>query len=645
MSSRARLLLHPNPTLGEENHPLKEENLKKEIFKFKYERRPVKITVREQGSGGVTDRYAGLSNVFVLEGELLIPSSEAYEPKTLFCFMHPAASMAMLPYPISLARAGLHVLMCQSRYTNDSALVMEKCIKDLATYISYAKTKLGYEKIVLVGWSGGGSLSVFYQSQATLPSTQRVTFPIDLSNVELPKANALIVIAAHASRARILTECLDPSIYMFRRGDNVEMDAKLQHLNLYGPKAPQPPYTTSYLQEFRKEQIARSLRITKWCRKQVKNGNPGACFLLDGTMADPRWLDFTCDANDRPDERICYLGDPEVANDMPTGLARFSSALSWLSQFSYHDTNADAVRHMKNINDISVVVIENGADNGCPVPHPTDVFNACASNDKSYKRINGARHYYDGQTDKLLESVQFVLNWLRERDLINIAPSSSSSSHHVHEHEKIKQFRENYDGSNSMKITGINHLALVSSDMERTCKFYGEVLGLRLTKTLDVGTDGSQHFFFDLAPPRDNNSNNISLQTSLAFFWFPDAKPRNPTVSSPSIYNMKNGLGFQTAMGSMNHVAFNVHKKDILEYRKRIRKSGMSPYVSPMLYHADGVEGGFVFDAKDDRISWRSFYFFGPDGEYLELTSQEKEYGKDVAENNVIHLPRHALWR
>ena len=77
---------------------------------------------------------------------------------------------------------------------------------------------------------------------------------------------------------------------------------------------------------------------------------------------------------------------------------------------------------------------------------------------------------------------------------------------------------------------------------------------------------------------------------------------------------MKNGLGFQTAMGSMNHVAFNVHKKDILEYRKRIRKSGMSPYVSPMLYHADGVEGGFVFDAKDDRISWRSFYFFGPDG-------------------------------
>ena len=128
--------------------------------------------MREKGSGGLTDRYAGIAGVFVLEGELLVPSSEDQKRKTLFCFMHPAASMAMLPYPISLARSGLHVLMCQSRYTNDSSLIMEKCVKDLATYISYAKRELGYKRIVLVGWSGGGSLSIFYQSQAT-PTTQR----------------------------------------------------------------------------------------------------------------------------------------------------------------------------------------------------------------------------------------------------------------------------------------------------------------------------------------------------------------------------------------------------------------------------------------------------------------------------------------
>ena len=173
---------------------------------------------------------------------------------------------------------------------------------------------------------------------------------------------------------------------------------------------------------------------------------------------------------------------------MPTGLCRFSSALSFLSQFSYHDSNANAVRHMKNINDISCVVIENGADNGCPATHPREVFNACASNDKTYKRIDGARHYYDGQTDKLLESIQFLLQWLRERELINVAarPLLSTISH-AEEQIALNSIRKEYNGSNGMKIRGINHLALVSSDMERTCKFYCGVLGMRLSKTLRCG--------------------------------------------------------------------------------------------------------------------------------------------------------------
>ena len=91
-----------------------------------------------------------------------------------------------------------------------------------------------------------------------------------------------------------------------------------------------------------------------------------------------------------------------------------------------------------------------------------------------------------------------------------------------------------------------------------------------------MGNDGSQHFFFDIS---DNHEGGPSTTpSSLAFFWFPNAKPRNPTVSSPSIYNLLHGKGFQTAVGSMNHVAFNVDKRDIEGYRKRIKKSKMSPY-------------------------------------------------------------------
>ena len=95
----------------------------------------------------------------------------------------------------------------------------------------------------------------------------------------------------------------------------------------------------------------------------------------------------------------------------------------------------------------------------------------------------------------------------------------------------------------------------------------------------------------------------------------------------------------------MNHVAFNVDKRDIEGYRNRIKKSKMSPYVSPILYHADNSPSGYVSNPNDDRISWRSFYFFGPDGEYLELTSQERVYGQGDVKKNVLHLPRKALWR
>ena len=45
---------------------------------------------------------------------------------------------------------------------------MEKVVEDLGKVISDAKTRLGYSKVVLAGWSGGGSLSLYYQQQAPL---------------------------------------------------------------------------------------------------------------------------------------------------------------------------------------------------------------------------------------------------------------------------------------------------------------------------------------------------------------------------------------------------------------------------------------------------------------------------------------------
>ena len=148
---------------------------------------------------------------------MLIPSATSTEcASTVLVFMHPSAIMNLLPMPRALAKAGCHVLTCASRYpNNDTGLMMEKVVKDLGSVVAHCKDVLEYDRVVLAGWSGGGSLSAFYQSQAESPS---VTTPIALTDANLPPAEGLLLMAAHSSRAKILTEWLDPSIWLLRRG-------------------------------------------------------------------------------------------------------------------------------------------------------------------------------------------------------------------------------------------------------------------------------------------------------------------------------------------------------------------------------------------------------------------------------------------
>ena len=48
------------------------------------------------------------------------------------------------------------------------------------------------------------------------------------------------------------------------------------------------------------------------------------------------------------------------------------------------------------------------------------------------------------------------------------------------------------------EIRGVNHLALVCKDMKRTVDFYSGILGMPLTKTIDLPNGMGQHFFLTL---------------------------------------------------------------------------------------------------------------------------------------------------
>ncbi len=385
---------------------------------YDVERLPIYLAYQEKSS--FKETYGGAMDQVVVEGQHLKPKDSPH--KTVLIFMHPTGVMNLLPMPNALARAGIPVLTCGSRYPhNDSGLIMEKVILDLGAYVRYAKEKLGYETVVLAGWSGGGSLSMFYQSQAEQPDITETPAgdPVDVVGSNLVPADAVLQLAAHVSRAITLTEWLDPSIL-----DELDPSKRDPELDLYNPENPnQAPYSEDYLARFRAAQIARSEKISAWVHNRLDDlkakglPNDEHAFVVHGTMADPRWLDLSIDANDRKGPNWCYMGDPRVVNMMPAGLARFTSLRAWLSQWSYRESRADGPKCAGKIS-VPVLVVENSADDACTPSHARRIMEGIGHDNKEFHRVEGATHYYLGQPEKMAEAVSITVEWLGKQGFL-----------------------------------------------------------------------------------------------------------------------------------------------------------------------------------------------------------------------------------
>jgi catechol 2,3-dioxygenase-like lactoylglutathione lyase family enzyme len=175
------------------------------------------------------------------------------------------------------------------------------------------------------------------------------------------------------------------------------------------------------------------------------------------------------------------------------------------------------------------------------------------------------------------------------------------------------------DNANTeFEIRGLNHLALVCKDMQRTVDFYSGVLGMPLIKTIELPNNMGQHFFFDLG-----NGD------SLAFFWFPTAPQAVPGVSSPAYLPGEGEL--VTAHGSMNHVAFDVPSEKFDEYVAKLHAKGI--HTSPVLNHDESPMQ--VSRDLHPGVFVRSIYFWDPDGILLEFASWMRVFD----ESDVKHRP------
>jgi len=382
-----------------------------------WERLPQIVSFPDRASFSETYGFAGNSGKVNLEGQLL--RSPVRPSKTVYVFMHPTSTLQLLPMPTALADVGLHVLCAASRYAkNDSALIMEKVAIDLGQWLRHAREVLGYERVILVGWSGGGSLSLFYQAQAEKADVTHTPAGdlVDLTAEKLQPADGVIFVAAHLSRAETLTEWIDPSVT-----NELDPDTRNLALDIYSPECPaQPPYTAAFIATFRAAQIARNRKITAWCQEmleRLRKANTGEmerAFVVHRTMCDVRWLDLSVDPNGRKPGR-CYMGDPRAVNVGPVGLARFSTLRSWLSQWSYDLSNAKGPANAAKIRRTPVLQIENTADDAVPATHNPAIYAALATPDKRFLQIQGATHYYVGQPELLKQCTDTVLGWSREK--------------------------------------------------------------------------------------------------------------------------------------------------------------------------------------------------------------------------------------
>jgi len=358
------------------------------------------------------ETYGGAEDIVVVFCTLI----KTVEPSdTCLISMHPIGGTAWLPIMTNLARAGVHVMACDSRYRGaDHALNMEKVTLDLGSAVRHAREVLGYKHVVLLGWSGGGSLSAFYQAQAEQPTVE--SSPCgggpNLVEANLLPADGLIMMAAHVSRHGTLTEWIDPSIL-----DESDPDQRDPALDIYGSTVA-PPYDEAFLVQYRAAQIERNRKITAWVKEKLDSlarqgkANEEFAFVTHGTMADPAWLDPTIDPSDRK-PGWCYLGDPKVVNNGPVGLARFSTLRSWLSQWSYDDANADGPRSLASVS-CPVLVIGNTADDACTPRHAKALFEAVSHKRKECHEIKGATHYYMGQPEQASAATKVVIGWLEQ---------------------------------------------------------------------------------------------------------------------------------------------------------------------------------------------------------------------------------------
>lgn len=329
--------------------------------------------------------------------------------------MHPASNF-MGHYLIApLAARGVACMGLNSRYAgNDTLLLMERVIQDLGAGVQFLRAQ-GYDKVVLVGNSGGAALSAFYQAQAENLTVERMPDgdPAGLSPGDLPPVQGLALCAAHEGRSTLMRHWIDPALTDER--DVLSVDPALDMYDVRNG----PPFDPAFLERFRLAQQARHERIDQWVRGRLQRlrsetapGSPrDEVFVVHRTHADPRFLDLALDPNDREEGSVWGRGaaGARAVNYAASQMGRITSLTGWLSQWSPR-SRAEGPANLARTS-VPVLLCTYTAD-ASTFPSTRDAWLRAGAGRIRNVDVPGGNHYLSGQPALVEQVADAMAGWI-----------------------------------------------------------------------------------------------------------------------------------------------------------------------------------------------------------------------------------------
>lgn len=369
------------------------------------------------------------------------------EPKTVVVAMHPRVNQSrqyLAPYLLD----GGYAMWCQTTraLNNDSDMVHEELVRDVAAGVRMLRDR-GFERVVFLGASGGGSLLSFYQWQASLPPGARIETaphgdPTGFATEEMPPGDMFIGVAPHAGEGLILQDLIDPAIVDEGRPTAVDPELDMFNpANGYLPFPQESAYDPAWVEDYRRAQRARIARIDAVARALLADyrdarraasledlGSPTArralmspVMNIFGTSANPGHLDLSINPNHRTIGGLLSSAHPLRDSYGPGGFARVLSARAWLSTWSGISANAEWSHAAEHLHIPTLVVFPMGDVAECAPQIGEEIFARVPAADKTWVPLDHAHHYLllhkhsPVSYDPREKAGQTITAWLDER--------------------------------------------------------------------------------------------------------------------------------------------------------------------------------------------------------------------------------------